>query len=284
MLLELAVGDALGAGYEFNDPAIERHRDNLLHGYVQHPRHTGITPGMYSDDTQMSIGTAEAIFSREPWVPATLVRHWLAAFHRDPRDGYARGFQAFLESHHTVEHFLADIRPDSDRAGAAMRAGPIGFLTQADRVIEMATIQAEITHRTKGGVDSAIAAALMAWFFRNTDEPKSKLPALLLARVPGYAWDQPWTGRVGGAGLECVAAALAAVLAHDSLSEILDRCVRFSGDVDTVAAIAMAAASGSHEIEQNLPGHLVEGLENGAYGRDYLVKLDERLRETVASH
>jgi len=278
MLLEIAIGDALGAGYEFNDSAIELHRDNLLHGYVQHAKHTGIKPGMYTDDTQMSIGTAEAIISGEPWVPATLVRHWLAAFHRDPRDGYARGFQAFLESHHTVEQFLADIRPDSDRAGAAMRAGPIGLIPQPDRVIEMATIQAEITHRTKGGVDSAIAAALMAWFcHNNTDEPKQKLPAFLMARVPGYAWDRPWTGRVGVTGLGCVAAALTAVVAHNSLTAILECCVRFGGDVDTVAAIAMAAASGCREVEQNLPGHLVEGLENGEYGRDYLVKLDERL-------
>ncbi|MCE9567140.1 MAG: ADP-ribosylglycohydrolase family protein [Planctomycetes bacterium] len=283
MLLEIAVGDALGAGYEFNDPAIELHRDNLLHGYVQHAKHTGIKPGMYTDDTQMSIGTAEAILSREPWMPATLVRHWLAAFHRDPRDGYARGFQAFLESHHTVEQFLADIRPDSDRAGAAMRAGPIGMIAHADRVIEMATIQAEVTHRTKGGVDAAIAAALMAWFFRNTGDPKAKLPALLLARVPGYAWDQPWKGRVGVAGLECVTSALTAVMAHDSLSAILKCCVEYGGDVDTVAAIAMAAASGSREIEQNLPGHLIEGLENGDFGRDYLVTLDKRLSEAVAS-
>ena len=128
MLLEIAVGDALGAGYEFNDAAIEQHRADLLHGYVQHAKHTGIRPGMYTDDTQMSIGTAEAIISGDPWTPETLVRHWLAAFRRDTRDGYARGFQAFLESHDTVEGFLADIRPDSDRAGAAMRAGPIGLV------------------------------------------------------------------------------------------------------------------------------------------------------------
>ncbi|MBA4192612.1 MAG: ADP-ribosylglycohydrolase, partial [Planctomycetaceae bacterium] len=117
----------------------------------------------------------------------------------------------------------------------------------------------------------------------NTDESKQKLPALLMARVPGYAWDQPWTGRVGVTGLECVAAALAAVVAHNSLSAILTCCVEYGGDVDTVAAIAMAAASGSREVEQNLPGHLVEGLENGGYGRDYLVKLDQRLHEVVTS-
>ena len=36
-------------------------------------------------------------------------------------------------------------------------------------------------------------------------------------------------------------------------------------------------------LRRDLPGHLVEGLENGEYGRDYLVGLDKRLREAVAS-
>ena len=282
MLLEIAIGDALGAGYEFNDPAIELHRDNLLHGYVQHAKHAGIKPGMYSDDTQMSIGTAEAIISGEPWIPETLVRHWLTAFQRDPRDGYARGFQAFLESHHTAEAFLADIRPDSDKAGAAMRAGPIGLVADSARVIEMATVQAEITHRTPGGVNSAVAAALMAWYCHNTTEPKANLPAFLAARVPGHSWESRWTGRVGVAGLECVAAALAAIVACNSLSGILAHCIQYGGDVDTVAAIAMAAASGSKEVTQDLPQNLIDGLENGHYGRDYLVELDEKLQKATS--
>jgi ADP-ribosylglycohydrolase len=283
MLLEIAVGDALGAGYEVNDPAIELHRDNLLHGYVQHPKHTGIKPGMYTDDTQMSIGTAEAIVSGEPWVPETIVRHWLAAFHRDPGGRYAPGFQAFLESHHTVEAFLADIRPESERSGAAMRAGPIGMIHDPARVIEMATVQAEVTHRTRGGVDSAVAAALMAWYCHNTTEPKANLPAFLAVRVPGHRWQEPWKGRVSVAGLDCVAAALAAVVQRDSLTGILDHCIGYGGDVDTVAAIAMAAASGSAEIAQDLPRHLIDGLENGRYGRDYLVELDAKLRKAVVS-
>ena len=283
MLLEIAIGDALGAGYEFNDPAIERHNADLLHGYVQHSKHAGITPGMYTDDTQMSIGTAEALVSGEPWEPKTLVRHWLAAFQRDRRDGYARGFQAFLETHDTVEAFLADIRPDSDRSGAAMRVGPVGLIADLDRVTEMATIQAEVTHRTPGGVSSAVAAALMTWYCFNTTEPKKDLPAFLVARVPGYDWDQRWTGRVGVTGVECVAAALAAVVECDSLSTVLTHCIRYGGDVDTAAAIAMAAASGSSEIKQDVPQHLIDGLENGSYGRDYLIALDEKLQAAIQS-
>jgi hypothetical protein len=47
--------------------------------------------------------------------------------------------------------------------------------------------------------------------------------------------------------------------------------------VDTVAAIAMGAASCCQEIEQDVPENLVNGLENGPYGRDYIINLDKKL-------
>lgn len=43
MLIELAIGDAYGAGFEYSPKAfVAKH--NTLAGYVQHPRH-GIVPG-----------------------------------------------------------------------------------------------------------------------------------------------------------------------------------------------------------------------------------------------
>jgi ADP-ribosylglycohydrolase len=56
MLLELAIGDAYGAGFEY---ASEMMKYNDLSRYVQHPRHLGTRPGMYTDDTQMSLAIAE---------------------------------------------------------------------------------------------------------------------------------------------------------------------------------------------------------------------------------
>lgn len=63
MLLEIAIGDAYGAGFEYVSTAIIcEHND--LSGYIQHPRH-GTKPGQYTDDTQMSISIAEVIVSGE---------------------------------------------------------------------------------------------------------------------------------------------------------------------------------------------------------------------------
>jgi hypothetical protein len=88
MLLELAIGDAYGAGLEYADELVSQY--NNLAGYMQHPRH-GTAPGQYTDDTQMSIAVAEAIVSGEPWTPKLLADALVRAFRRDPRDGNARG-------------------------------------------------------------------------------------------------------------------------------------------------------------------------------------------------
>jgi len=61
------------------------------------------------------------------------------------------------------------------------------------------------------------------------------------------------------------------------MSDVLKTCIQFSGDVDTVAAIALAAGSCSAEVAQDLPVHLFDELENGQYGRDYIRLLDRRL-------
>lgn len=74
-----------------------------------------------------------------------------------------------------------------------------------------------------------------------------------------------------------VRAALTAVVAHHRLSELLKACIAFTGDVDTVATIGLAAASCSQEYEQDLPEPLLAGLEQGPYGYIYLKQLDQAL-------
>jgi ADP-ribosylglycohydrolase len=80
-----------------------------------------------------------------------------------------------------------------------------------------------------------------------------------------------------------VRAAITALGASERMSDLLRRCVDFTGDVDTVAAIALAAGSCCAEIEQDLPAHLVYGLEDSAFGRTYIEELDARLLNQVRS-
>lgn len=280
MLLELAVGDAYGAGFEYVSRRMIREQ-NTLEGYVQHPRH-GIRPGCYTDDTQMSIAIAELLVSDAPWTRETIAQQFVTAFKRDPREGYARGFHGFLQEVQDGTEFLARIKPHSDKSGAAMRAAPLGVLPDVVTVIEHCTVQAAITHDTLDGINAAVAAALMAHYFIYDHGSKAELGAFVAAHVPG-PWIKPWSGQVGAKGWMSVQAAITVIQQHDSLSAMLKACVDFSGDVDTVATIALAAASCCDEVTQDLPVHLIDTLENGPYGRDFIVDLDQRLTALVAA-
>ena len=274
MLLELAIGDAYGAGFEYADSELVQ-RDNDLSRYVQHPRHQ-IKPGCYTDDTQMSLAIAETLVAGEPWTPEVLAHRFVTTFKRDPREGYAGRFYQFLLQVQDGQQFLENINWTSDKSGAAMRAAPLGILPTIEQVIEATTIQAAITHNTPDGINAAIAAALMSHYFIYQLGEKKELGQFLETHVSGE-WSKPWQGEVRSKGWMSVRAAITAVIRNDSLSELLKDCIAFTGDVDTVGAIALAAAACSNEITQDLPDHLIDGLENGTYGRDYIIQLDKQL-------
>jgi len=274
LLLELAIGDAYGAGFEYVDREMIRQHNNLS-CYVKHPRHN-IQPGSYTDDTQMSLAIAETIVSGEPWKPTVLAHKFVEVFQRDPREGYATGFYHFLLHVRDGEQFLRNIRPTSEKSGAAMRAAPIGIYPTLSLVIERCTIQAALTHNTPNGINAAVVAALMTHYFLYNLGPKKELGIFLEEHVRGH-WATPWTGKVKSQGWMSVQAAVTALLRSDTMRELLKTCIQFSGDVDTVAAIALAAGSCSTEIAQDLPVHLIDALENGQYGRDYIRLLDTQL-------
>ena len=176
--------------------------------------------------------------------------------------------------------FAARMQPHSEKSGAAMRACPVGVLPDAAAVLEVAGRQARTTHDTDGGVCSAQAAALATHYFVYRHGGKAGLPSFLDAHIGGD-WSRPHAGKVGADGMTAVRAAVTAIMAESSLGAVLRRCVDFTGDVDTVAAVAMGAASCSEEFAADLPERLVLGLEHGAWGIDYLRAQDARLMALV---
>lgn len=194
VLVELAIGDAYGAGFEYADRAfVARH--NTLQDYVQHPTHSGILPGAYTDDTQMTLAIAELLISDLGWTPEHLAEGFVQAFHRDPREGYAGRFHQFLQGVHTGQEFLRAIRPDSDKSGAAMRAAPIGLLPTPADVMRLAEVQARVTHDTPDGVASAQAAALAVHYCHHNLGPVSKVAEWVDRLLPSGGWARQWRGR-----------------------------------------------------------------------------------------
>lgn len=275
MLVELAIGDSYGAGFEYNEPEfVAQHND--LSGYVQHSGHPGVKPGRYTDDTQMTIAVAETLLG-DDWSRSEFAYHFLHCFNRDRRVGYAGRFYNFLKSVENGREFLDRIEPRSERSGAAMRVSPVGLLKTEAEVVSIASLQARITHSTKNGQDSAVAAALAVHFFFRQNGRVADLLAYLERMVPGHRWAEPWDRPVGSSGIDNVRAAVTAVTTEKSLATILHRVVGLTGDVDTAGSIAMAIGSCSPEITNDLPPVLYQNLENGEFGRDYLAKLEELL-------
>lgn len=301
MLLRIAQADAYGAATEYlrlpRDQAI---LDAALRfdGYLAHPTHDR-SAGQYTDDTQMSIAVAEVMFghlySHDDIVRQLLADAFVCAFRRDRRTGYARGFQVFLESEAAAsgEAFLRNIRPNSEKNGAAMRAVPIGVLPNPNAVIRVALINASLTHDTLAGRTSSVIVALLSHFALYTDEPftyflwwcracglPERESVFHFARI-SHMLQIPWSGPVQEIrGKVSSATATTHAVIHlltrtSSLRESMLQAIRWGGDVDSVMAITWGIQS--TRLCKPLPQWLDTGLENGSYGRDFLKDLGVRL-------
>lgn len=271
MLIDLAIGDAYGAGFEFAPPGFVA-ACNTLNGYVVAPGQK-LEVGHYTDDTQMSIAITEAVLSKKAWTPKNPADRFVSSFKRDPRPGYAQGFYGLLQDVKNGRELLRRLKPYGERSGASMRAAPIGVYPDVKDVVEKCTTQARITHDTPDGIRSALAVSLSVHYLLYQLGPKDGLYAFLAPHLPGH-WIEPWTGPAGTAGKECVRAALTAFMTCDSMADLLRTAVAFTGDTDTVASIALAIGSCCTELKQDLPRVLVNNLERGPFGYDYLKQLD----------
>lgn len=276
-----AVGDAYGFGLEFAAPDVVAEHNRLEYLGNAYWRSQ---PGRYSDDTQMQLVLAEALLDDLPWTPQALAQAFVDGFQRDPRPGYARRFYALLKDVKDGAEMLGRIqagivRPGSgsERNGAAMRAPVLGLLPDTEQVIAKAGVQARITHDSPGGVDSAVAAALTSHYFAHKLGPKAGLADYLDQQVPGHDWHSDWTGEVPCHGIKTMQAVVSALRATGSMADLLRTCVAFTGDVDSVATIALACASACGEFERNLPERLWTGLEDGPYGLSHLLEIEDRL-------
>jgi len=280
MLVEMAIGDAYGAAFEFmSDDFIAREND--LSGYKRNPE-THLGDGIYTDDTQMTIAISEHLLSGETPTVERLAERFVAVFKRDERRGYSKRVFGTLQNARDGRDFLAAIEPISDRSGAAMRVSPIGLLPDLHEVLERAAFQASLTHDTPGGRMSACAVATMVHYLAHGLGPRADLGRFVEAHVAGRAWSAPWAGRVDMQGISCAHAALSQVQRAETLGQLLKDAVALGGDTDTVAAIALFSGSLCEDLPNDLPAALYDGLETGPYGLAFLQGVDKHLRALAA--
>ncbi len=290
ILLRIAQGDAYGMATEY----IKMPRDREVRaaalkfvGYVKHPTHK-LAAGSYTDDTQMSIAVSEVLLgedlSREAFAEA-----FVRCFVRDPRDGYSRNFQVFLEKTKTGEEFLKNINPDSDKNGAAMRSVPLGVLPNPDDVRLLAAVQAALTHDTPDGILSSQAVALMSHFALHSDgEFNVDLEEYLDEHLPAFGkpmreMSAEWPFRVAAprVGMRTAVAVACLLQTGNDLMDVLNMTIEAGGDTDSVAAIAWGIASARMPLRGM--DFLEEELEpGGQYGPKFLKELGNKLMEKFA--
>ena len=275
MLLVIAVADAYGAGFEFTETEyIEEHHHLTQYHQAWFERRA---PGSYTDDTQMTIAICELMLNHPGiWTDQLVAEYFLKVFKRDPRQSYSDNFYHFLLKTKTPTEFVEKIYSHSIRNGSAMRSVPLGLIKDKNEMLEKARIQAALTHNTHEGIIASQAVALAVYYFANQLGKKSGLFAYICEQTNEFFNEEKFD-RTECDAIDTIDAVLTVLSQSNTLSEVLDNAVKLGGDTDSVASIACGIATFSDEYVNDLPDFLFKQLENGPFGKDFLIKLDKNL-------
>lgn len=289
ILYYTAIGDAYCLPVEY----IKQDHPNVEEAlkfkrYLQHPKYP-LEPGSVSDDTQMSIANSEVLIAGKPYDNIAWASSWVDVFKRDPRKGYSKKFQKYLEETDSGIDFLKTIHPVSNKNGAAMRSPVLGVLNTPAEVLKLSRQQAAITHNTPGGIFGSQAVALMShyalWSYGPMD--RLNLGEYLIEHlgkdlVKGGIFKDvivtPWKGRVAGEemGINTAWSVFELLVTCDSLLEMLKKTIEMGGDCDSVASIALGI--GSCRLKDDLPEFMHTQLElDSKYGGEFLKRLGAKL-------
>lgn len=290
-LLGLAVGDAVGAPFEgLSSETIYRDFGSIsrLIG------HLDLDEIQYTDDTQMTIGVCECLLQKDSITADHLAHCFKLNYH--PGRGYGQGVQSILDAMSRGEDWKQLVHTQfpggSYGNGAAMRVAPIGlaFFGNAARLRFEAEESAKVTHLHPLGIDGAVlVASAISLLVRSREFIPKEFFAQLheIAATEEFQWQLATAGRLGademisfGSSLPAHRSVTTAITCFtgspNSYADTISRAIALGDDTDTVAAIA-GALSGAHLGINAIPKHLLEKLENGPKGRDYIDKLASEL-------
>jgi ADP-ribosyl-[dinitrogen reductase] hydrolase len=276
MILQAAIGDAYGAGFEFQDMDYIR-QNNHLQTYFQH----GLCPEIhkrYTDDTQMTLAIAELLLEQDDWNVEMVADKFVEVFHRDKRRGYSERVYNALDASKNGKDFIKIIDNKSGGNGSSMRAYPLGLIPDLDKMLHFAEIQAKTSHDTTEGITCAKRMALAIHYHRYGYDKQCTLTAFLnetLKEKEVYKVTSP----IDMHGFPTTQAVMHIVSEQNSLKDCLKYSIDFGGDTDTVASLCLAILSQKKGVKHDLPDFLFDELENGAFGRDYLIGLYKKLND-----
>lgn len=237
MIIQIAVADAYGAAYEFSP----KPPPNDLKYHVHPSRKEDLCIGEYTDDTQMTLAIMRHLISGKPWNQHNIAWFFLNEYKNYPIDGYARGFQTFLDECKSAQQFTANIKPQSNRNGSVMRSVPVGVLLTVEDVVNYSYIQSSVTHATVNACHAAAAVALAShYFYYDLGTPKGV--SVYLKKTIGFDLQRTYT-KVACDALETAHAAIYIAKTITDIDEAMKAAVDLGGDTDSVASVAAGIIS-----------------------------------------
>lgn len=251
VMLAMACGDALGAGYEFGPP---------FEGEVLMKGGNGFNwaPGEWTDDTSMAIPILRAAASgrdlRDETVLDEIVAAWIDWAKTAPdvgvqTSGVLRGIEPTASAARASAKRIHDARGRSGGNGSLMRTAPVAlaYLNDLNGLAEAARAISDLTHFDEDAGDACVLWCLAIRHAILTGEADVRVglsalspdrAALWSDRIDDAETKQPCDFTKNGWVVEALQAAWSAIVNGDGLVDTLERAVRGGRDADTVAAIA----------------------------------------------
>ncbi|WP_395359779.1 ADP-ribosylglycohydrolase family protein [Streptomyces sp. YH02] len=258
-VLGSAVGDALGAPFEFRLPGVFRER--FPDGVGELCGGGGWDPGEATDDTQMAVLVGESLLERGGLdLPDTFARfrRWAAA---DPKDIGLQTEQVLLGGDPwdlaAALHFQTNALAAGN--GSLMRASTSAVYFAARGRAETMDAARRISALTHGDGAAWEGTAILHELIRVAllgEDPIAALPATLSEVAPEHrerwatvlapGWHPDDATEFNGAVWPCLGSAVWALRTTGSFEEAVAAAVDLGGDTDTVAAVTGMLAGAVH--------------------------------------
>ncbi|MER6384854.1 ADP-ribosylglycohydrolase family protein [Streptomyces sp. NPDC001250] len=263
-VLGSAVGDALGAPFEFGP-------EGAFSARFPYPGHGGEMcggggwdPGEATDDTQMAVLTAESLLERGGLDLPDVFRRFQRWAASGPKD-IGLQTEAVLSGGAPWDTAAARHFQVSQRAagnGALMRAAPSAVhFAHRGRAATMTAARrlSALTHGDPAAWEGTAALHELIRVALTGADPLTAVPATLTALHPDHrgryeavlspAWHPDQATEFNGAVWPCLGSAVWALRTTGSYEEAVRAAVDLGGDTDTVAAVTGALAGAVYEAE-----------------------------------
>ena len=304
-LVGSAVGDALGAPFEFERPGLYRstYPEPILTGLGEMRGGGGFgwKPAEFTDDTQMALALAESLVGSGGFDANDLWRRWRAWARTASDVGTQTRAALAHESHVGAAKKVSDKSGGRSAGnGSVMRNTPVALWTadrSLDSLVELAGQQASLTHHdSHNSYGAAIHGAMVRAGIRGEDifdaigHVFEVLPAAARERwepLLSPHW-QPDTSVPNGTVWACLAEAVWAVRHASSFEDAIVRAVDLGRDADTVACVAGGIAGARWGV-QSIPSRwttYLNGTVSGLEGHtvyDY-ASLQSLSRKLLGKH